>query len=880
MENLSPANNYRGRSLQKIAVLFTDIIGSTQFFQSHGNLSGRAMLQQHERIVSNIVKPFGGMVVKNIGDSILAYFADCQEAIKSAVQIQETLRRYNRRSGADRNILVRIGIHFDEGVVEDNDIFGDAVNIASKITNLADGNQIFISQNVLDRVNSNPSLRFEAVEDLRTPANLILYKVLWERSVGFAPDAVPVLYMRPFIKEERESFNLLWEHIINTKSIFWENIVDAEAVMDDKTIILSAKRLSSLMEVAVDVFRFIRVRMGALSAVTVQMIVDAGPHQSIDQLAGKGFKGEWKGFRQGTIFLSPKAYDLIEEEGLSVTKVSLPGIELPQPFYEIAPDDYKDKEDEILFTFQDELSRGEHPQCFYCGSRKHNICECPSKNLTTVTAVLNSLGYLPINQINEMFRLYLANPECDKGADGMGHKEGDSLHDISANSSFYELKQIFQLRFFREIWDTNSGGNVQIEEEMEPADGTGRLIWLAQDCIRVSNHARAESILQSCLEKYPDDYRTYCTLGLLNMEQDNYSRIEQYLDKALYQANTNYQKTFILFLLFRFYDLAEFQDKALKRIREIKLISPYHSEAIYQESLMIFKQGATDVALKKLVSLVLMNREYYIKALIDPALAPFSSLVHPALKKIFTGTRQEAQVKVHDATLEFLSMEQFFAEEDEEMESARSILSKIHNLTSQNSYYGYLDIVDLSNSLISACRNAKSRQKRHLLERVKNVEKKIASILLFFEKNRRQLASSYVYQRLKTIQSEFMEIAESATFNNFKKFKDMSMGLQKISKELRRIELEMQRVKRALDIKTFSLMFVKQSFFTLCVILVVGTIILPTIFYYINTFLPEVSVIAGRNIRLYHQYLIIFGVVAGLAFSFFKSFKTFLRGKS
>ncbi|MBW2562123.1 MAG: adenylate/guanylate cyclase domain-containing protein, partial [Deltaproteobacteria bacterium] len=132
------------KSIEKIAVLFTDIIGSTRFFQSHGNLDGRKMLRQHEDIVSKAITEFGGTVVKNIGDSILAYFADPREAAKVAIRIQKEFNRYNKQKDAEHEIHVRIGIHFDEGIVEDKDIFGNAVNIASKITNLAGSNQIFI----------------------------------------------------------------------------------------------------------------------------------------------------------------------------------------------------------------------------------------------------------------------------------------------------------------------------------------------------------------------------------------------------------------------------------------------------------------------------------------------------------------------------------------------------------------------------------------------------------------------------------------------------------------------------------------------------------------------------------------------------------------
>lgn len=92
---ISSANTKK--TIKKIAVLFTDIIGSTPFFQSHGNMAGRKMLQQHEDIVSKAITDFGGIIVKNIGDSIPAYFTNPQEATKTAIRIQKEFNLYNKQ---------------------------------------------------------------------------------------------------------------------------------------------------------------------------------------------------------------------------------------------------------------------------------------------------------------------------------------------------------------------------------------------------------------------------------------------------------------------------------------------------------------------------------------------------------------------------------------------------------------------------------------------------------------------------------------------------------------------------------------------------------------------------------------------------------------
>jgi class 3 adenylate cyclase len=232
------------KSVKKIAVLFTDIVGSTRFFKSYGNIAGRKMLQQHEDIVSKAITEFGGTVVKNMGDSILAFFATPQEATKVAIRIQKEFNRYNKQKDAEHAIHVRIGIHFGEGIVEDKDIFGNVVNIASKLTNLAGSNQIFISHDVFALVHTLSSLQFESVEIPDTndaPTKPTIYQVVWDKSIDFDPTMMSVIYMRPIRKLGVGNFDDVWDNLIKAKALFWNSKIDDEAIMDDQSVILIAK---------------------------------------------------------------------------------------------------------------------------------------------------------------------------------------------------------------------------------------------------------------------------------------------------------------------------------------------------------------------------------------------------------------------------------------------------------------------------------------------------------------------------------------------------------------------------------------------------------------------------------------------------------------
>ena len=871
------------KSIKKIAVLFTDIIGSTRFFKSYGNLAGRKMLQQHEDIVSKATTDFGGTVVKNIGDSILVFFTNPQEATKVAIRIQKEFNRFNKQKDAEHEIHIRIGIHFGEGIIEDKDIFGNVVNIASKLTNLAGSNQIFISHDVFALINTLPSLQFEFVQipdKNDATAEPAIYQVLWDKSIDFDPTMMSVIYMRPVRELGVGNFDNIWDNLIKAKALFWNDKIDDEAIMDDQSVILIAKNPSLLMDVAGDVLKFLMENLSAdkeTGILPVQIIIDAGPCLEIDRLVREGFKADWEGFRPGTIYVSPSAYNLIEkEQGSPVVPSTSPEPDRPQSFYEITLDNYKQKENALLFLYQDALCIGRNSPCFYCGSKEHAAQNCPSKYLTEMTGILNKFGYLSFDKINEIFLAYLMSSEEAKQKAVKSLKESHRP-ELSACLGFYELKQVFQLRFFKTIWDNQNNVWDKIATTEDGSSDKGGFLWLAQDCIRVSNLLQAKSLLRTCLEKYPDDYRVYCAQWFLNIEKGNNSQSEHYLDKALHYARTKPQKIFILLLLSRFYDLAGNPDNALKKIREIFVIDPFCAEAAYQKIIFKFRQEKVDEALEQLIKLIRMNQRYYINALIDPDLARFNKIIHPELKKLFKETRQEAQKMAYGAEREFSTLKKFLEQGDDELEKADAVLLKIKELARTDSYFGYLDMAYLGDSMISACRGIMSRRKREFMNAVKKTYKRAENIFSLTRNYHSRLLSNPAYKQLEIVQSELNQISAMAKFNDFDKFRETSIQSEEISRKLDGIEPELKRLKTILDIKIFLIMFLKNSVLILSVILFAGTIIFPAIIYYLNTFSPEFNISTAGNTGFYHKYFIIFGVFGGLSFSFFKSFKAFLK---
>ncbi len=125
------------------AIVFTDIVGYTTLMAKNEE-DALNVLEQNRKIHHQFIEKHGGRFIKEIGDGTLAIFPTASEAVICATEIQEQLSGYR----------LRIGIHLAEIVVDESDIFGDGVNIASRIENISPPGGIFVSEPVFNSIRS------------------------------------------------------------------------------------------------------------------------------------------------------------------------------------------------------------------------------------------------------------------------------------------------------------------------------------------------------------------------------------------------------------------------------------------------------------------------------------------------------------------------------------------------------------------------------------------------------------------------------------------------------------------------------------------------------------------------------------------------------
>ena len=129
-------------------VLFADIRGSTQLFEQYGDVRARQIETRVLDVLAARTGAHGGEVVKTIGDEIMSRFADAESAVRAARAMHQALKEDPEL--AQLNIAVRIGLHHGPVLVEKNDVFGDAVNIAARMVSLSKGGQIITTRETVD----------------------------------------------------------------------------------------------------------------------------------------------------------------------------------------------------------------------------------------------------------------------------------------------------------------------------------------------------------------------------------------------------------------------------------------------------------------------------------------------------------------------------------------------------------------------------------------------------------------------------------------------------------------------------------------------------------------------------------------------------------
>jgi class 3 adenylate cyclase len=144
-----------GLAVKRVAVLFTDIKGSTALYDRIGDMKAFNLVRQHFGVLRDVIAANHGALVKTIGDAVMASFHEPLDAIRAAIEMLAQIRRFNDSAGQEL-ITLKIGAHVGECLAvtlnERLDYFGRTVNLAARVQGLAAENEIYLS----DEMYSSP----------------------------------------------------------------------------------------------------------------------------------------------------------------------------------------------------------------------------------------------------------------------------------------------------------------------------------------------------------------------------------------------------------------------------------------------------------------------------------------------------------------------------------------------------------------------------------------------------------------------------------------------------------------------------------------------------------------------------------------------------
>ena len=239
------------------AVMFTDIVGYSRLMNSDESKAMK-LLDEHDKIAEDCFKDYNGRLIKKIGDADFVEFSSALDAVKCAIKIQETLGQRNSScENSFDEIHVRIGIHVGDIIEKGDDIFGDGVNIASRIVSVADGGEICISKEANASIQGQKEILSASIGS-HNLKNIVeswdLYRIFVDKDdySSWAEDnyskQVSLREQASALKRYLYAFIILFVLIINIPIVRysyseWSNKSSIKELSQDLELILSSNRM-------------------------------------------------------------------------------------------------------------------------------------------------------------------------------------------------------------------------------------------------------------------------------------------------------------------------------------------------------------------------------------------------------------------------------------------------------------------------------------------------------------------------------------------------------------------------------------------------------------------------------------------------------------
>jgi len=184
------------------AVVSADVVGYSRLMgvDEVGTLA--ALAARRTDLIDPLVAKFDGRIVKTMGDGLLLEFPSAVDAVEFSFELQRGLAAHNEKIDEDRQIVLRIGVNLGDIIIEGEDIFGDGVNLAARLQEMAEPGAICVAGSVYEQVSGRGDHNFE---DLG-------YRKL--KNIG---KPVRVLQARVIDAQRGDDTRIGWPHLVAAK---------------------------------------------------------------------------------------------------------------------------------------------------------------------------------------------------------------------------------------------------------------------------------------------------------------------------------------------------------------------------------------------------------------------------------------------------------------------------------------------------------------------------------------------------------------------------------------------------------------------------------------------------------------------------------------
>jgi class 3 adenylate cyclase len=164
-----------GNLQQTLAILFADIAGSTELYERVGDVEAHRRVAESLTFMADAVSNNSGTVLRTVGDSTLASFDDCNDALHAATEMQ---KRHKTTP-----LSVRVGFHFGPVIPDKGDVYGNAVNIAARVASYAKTDEITATEQTVALLNTGNRAKATLLDTINVKGiseAMGVYRVAWE----------------------------------------------------------------------------------------------------------------------------------------------------------------------------------------------------------------------------------------------------------------------------------------------------------------------------------------------------------------------------------------------------------------------------------------------------------------------------------------------------------------------------------------------------------------------------------------------------------------------------------------------------------------------------------------------------------------------------